>query len=162
MYALESAWTFFQLQGMYMKLRRETLRVAKFSAVGTVAFIVDFLVFNLLRLEVFHLGPVWAKIISVIMATTVSWLGSRYWTFTDGRNKSKTKEAVYFFSVNGAGLLIALACLWVSHYLLGFRSALADNISGNVVGVLLGNVFRYFMYRFFVFKPAPKRQRLDV
>jgi len=50
----------------------------------------------------------------------------------------------------------------VSHYLLGFRSALADNISGNVVGVLLGNVFRYFMYRFFVFKPAPKRQRLDV
>lgn len=145
-----------------MKLRHESLRLAKFSAVGTVAFIVDFLVFNLLRLEVLHLGPVWAKIISVSLATTVSWLGSRYWTFTDGKNESKTKEIVYFFGVNAAGLLIALACLWVSHYVLNLRSALADNISGNVIGVLLGNIFRYLMYRFFVFKPVPKRERLDV
>lgn len=145
-----------------MRLRSETKRFAKFSAVGTLAFCVDFVVFNLLRLDVVGIGPVWAKIVSVCMATTVSWLGSRYWTFTDGKNASKSKEAAFFFAVNAAGLGIALLCLWVSHYLLGFTSALADNISGNVVGVLLGNIFRYLMYRFVVFRPRAKRERIDV
>lgn len=145
-----------------MRLRHETLRVVKFSAVGTLAFCVDFLIFNVLRIDALGIGPVWAKIVSVICATTVSWLGSRYWTFTDGKNKNKSKEAAFFVAVNAVGLLIALACLWVSHYVLGFTSAIADNISGNVVGVGLGNIFRYTMYRFVIFSTTPKHQRIDV
>ncbi|MHA7280916.1 hypothetical protein ACX80H_14345 [Arthrobacter sp. MDT2-2] len=42
----------------------------------------------------------------------------------------------------------------MSHYVLGLTSPLANNISANVVGVLLGNVFRYVAYRFFVFRPV--------
>ena len=147
-----------------MGLRKESARVAKFSIVGTLAFLVDFGVFNILRLELFAVGPIWAKTVSVILATLVSWLGSRYWTFSDGKNRSKRLEALGFFATNGAGLLIALACLWVSHYLLGFRSVLADNISGNVIGVLLGNIFRYVMHRFVIFSPArhARRERIDL
>ncbi len=149
-----------------MGVRSEAKRLVNFTAVGTVAFLVDFGIFNLLRAEDSALGPIWAKVVSVTLATTVSWIGSRYWTFRDGRRSAAVPEVVGFFAVNALGMLLALACLWVSHYLLGLRSALADNISGNVVGVILGNVFRYFAYRTVIYriplrkKPAPPRREV--
>ena len=150
-----------------MTLRSEMRRIAKFSAIGTLAFCVDVVVFNVLRLELVGLGPLWAKLMSVTAATTVSWLGSRYWTFRDGRTHSPLKEVIGFFLVNTGGLLIALACLWISHYLLDLTSPLADNISGNVIGTLLGNIFRYYMYRQVIYTvtgtaPPPQREVIDL
>ena len=46
---------------------------------------------------------------------------------------------------------IALLCLWISHYVLGFTSLLADNLSTNVVGLALGTAFRFVLYRYWVF-----------
>jgi hypothetical protein len=46
---------------------------------------------------------------------------------------------------------IAVLCLAVSHDLLGFTSKLADNISGNLIGIALGTLFRFWAYRTFVF-----------
>ena len=43
----------------------------------------------------------------------------------------------------------------VSHYVLGLRSAVADNVSANVVGVGLGTAFRFVAYRFWVFRSPP-------
>jgi hypothetical protein len=51
-------------------------------------------------------------------------------------------------------MLIAVACLAVSHYLLGLTSPLADNISANAVGLVLGMLFRFWSYRTFVFRRA--------
>ena len=54
-----------------------------------------------------------------------------------------------------AAMGIAVGCLAVSHYVLGFTSALADNISANGVGLVLGTAFRYVCYRYLVFaEPA--------
>ena len=53
--------------------------------------------------------------------------------------------------VNAGGMLIAVGSLGVSHYVLGFTSPLADNISANGVGLVLGTAFRYFCYRYLVF-----------
>lgn len=136
-----------------MGLPKELRRVGKFSLIGGIAFIVDIGLFNLLRLEPVGMGPMWAKVLSVTAATTVSWIGSRYWTFRDGKSNTPVREAVGFFAVNAVGLLIAVGCLWFSHYVLGFTTTFADNISGNVVGVLLGNVFRYLMYRHVIYRP---------
>ena len=61
------------------------------------------------------------------------------------------REYMLFFGLNAVGLTIALSCLGISHYLLGFTSPLADNISANVVGMALGTVFRFWAYRRFVF-----------
>ncbi len=146
---------------------REIRRLGKFSAVGGVAFVVDIALFNALRIEALGIGPIWAKVASVAAATLVAWLGSRYWTFKDGKTNSPALEAVGFFAVNGAGLLLAVACLWFSNHVLGLTSALADNVSGNIVGAALGNVFRYSMYRFVLYRPRgehrpPRRQRVDL
>lgn len=137
----------------------EVRRLGKFSVVGGIAFVVDIALFNLLRPEAVGIGPLWAKVASVAAATLVAWLGSRYWTFRDGRNRSAGFEAVGFFAVGAAGMLIAVGCLWFSNHVLGLTSALADNVSGNIVGVALGNVFRYGMYRFVLYRPRREGAR---
>jgi hypothetical protein len=67
-----------------------------------------------------------------------------------------------FFVLNFLGMGIALTCLAVSHYLLGFTSAVADNISANVVGLGLGMLFRFWSYRTFVFRKHPEDEALDL
>ncbi len=85
------------------------------------------------------------------MATLTTWFGNRYWTFREHRRKNFLLELVEFAAVAVGGLLIGLLCLWTSHYLLGLTSLLADNISGNVVGLFLGTAFRFVLYRYWVY-----------
>lgn len=131
--------------------------MVKFGAVGAVAFLVDVGVFNLLRSGLFGVDgplsdkPLTAKTVSAVIATVVAWLGNRYWTFRRRRRASRRREFLLFMTMNAAGLGIALACLGFSHYVLGLTSALADNIAGNVVGLALGTLFRFWAYRRFVF-----------
>ncbi|HTE72082.1 MAG TPA: GtrA family protein [Actinomycetes bacterium] len=73
-----------------------------------------------------------------------------------------SREYSLFFLFNGVGLGIALTCLAVSHYLLGFRSALADDVAANVVGLVLGTAVHFWSYRRFVFvEPTGVPERDD-
>jgi len=132
--------------------------MVKFGAVGAVAYAVDLYVYNLMRVGVWplHAGPLEGKplvckVISVAVATVVAWLGNRYWTFRHRRRATPRAEFVLFAVMNVGGLVIALACLGISHYLLHFTSPLADNISANVIGLALGTLFRFWAYRTLVF-----------
>jgi putative flippase GtrA len=134
-------------------------QLAKFGMVGLVGFAVDITVFNLLRVTIFapdavESGPIWAKVVSTILAILANWVGNRYWTFSRDRQSRTLREGLEFFAVSLVGMGIGLACLWVSHYVLGYTSVLADNISSNVVGLLLGAVFRFVLYRYWVFSPS--------
>ncbi|MGN6743332.1 MAG: GtrA family protein [Amnibacterium sp.] len=134
-------------------------QLMQFALVGGVGFVVDTAVFNLLRFTVFdpsriHEGPLLAKTASTIVAIAVNWLGNRYWTFGPHRSTRGALEALEFLAVSILGMLVGLGCLWVSHYALGFDSALADNISANVVGLLLGSAVRFALYRHWVYHPA--------
>ncbi|WP_372435155.1 GtrA family protein [Oceanitalea stevensii] len=109
---------------------------------------------NLLRFgpgEVLGDKPLTAKVLSVVVATLVSWLGNRYWAFAASRREERGRELVWFLLVNAGGMLLAVGTLGVSHYVLGFTSPLADNIAANGVGLVLGTLFRYFCYRHVVF-----------
>ena len=130
----------------------------RFGVVGLVGVVVDVGIFNLLRLtvlapEIIHEGPVIAKVISTSIAIVTNWIGNRYWTFGSMRRSHVLREGLEFALVSVGGMGIALLCLWVSHYLLGFTSALADNIATNVVGLALGTAFRFTFYRIWVFRP---------
>ncbi|GAA4708926.1 putative flippase GtrA (transmembrane translocase of bactoprenol-linked glucose) [Promicromonospora umidemergens] len=135
-------------------VRSAVPHLATFGGVGIVAFLVDVGVFNALRATVLMDQVIWAKVVSVTIATGVAWLGHRQLTFRATRRSKVAAELLFFVLANGGGLLIAAGCLFVSHYLLGFTSALADNVAGNVVGLALGTAFRYLAYRFFVFAPT--------
>ncbi|WP_253258856.1 GtrA family protein [Subtercola boreus] len=128
----------------------------KFGVVGGIGFVVDFAIFNWLRVgglgeAHFLSGPIGAKVAAVAVATIVTWFGNRYWTFREHRRKNYVRELFEFAVVAVSGLLINLLCLWVSHYVLGFTSLLADNISGNFIGTALATLFRFMLYRYWVF-----------
>jgi putative flippase GtrA len=129
--------------------------VAKFGAVGLVAFVIDIGLFNLLRFAggdgPLYDKPLTAKVISVSVATTFAYFGNRYWTFRHRGRTSFGREYALFFLLNGVGMLISVGCLWFSHYALGLTSPLADNISANVIGLGLGTLFRFWSYRRWVF-----------
>ena len=128
----------------------------KFGVVGLIGLVIDVTLFNLLRLGVFGEGhwaqsAIGAKTISSSVAIICNWLGNRYWTFRRHRRRNYVREFLEYLVVSLGGMLIALACLWVSHYWLGLTSLVADNIATNVVGLALGTAFRFLLYRYWVF-----------
>ncbi|MDJ0312400.1 GtrA family protein [Arthrobacter sp. H35-D1] len=125
--------------------------VAKFGVVGGIAFVIDTSIYLWLLGGSMGAHPTKAKIISAIVATAFSWLANRYWTFRHRRQANVLREVSMFILMNGIGIAIASACVYISHWVLGFESASADFISGSVVGLVLGTIFRFFAYRFWVF-----------
>ena len=133
--------------------------LAKFGIVGLAALVIDIGLFNVLRFAggegpMFD-RPISSKIISVAVATTFAYFGNRYWTFRQRGRSNMGREYLMFFGLNAVALLIAISCLWLSLYVMGWDSALADNISANVVGLGLGTTFRFWSYRKFVFPAIP-------
>jgi putative flippase GtrA len=145
-------------------MRRLISQFAKFGVIGAVGFVVNVALFNLLRSTAFepsHVqgGSIWANIIATLVAIVVNWIGNRYWTFRKEARKHPLSEAIEFFVVSLVGLGIGTGCLWISHYGLGLTSQLADNISANVVGLALGTIFRFALYRLWVFNPGRKANK---
>jgi putative flippase GtrA len=139
--------------------RRLGSELAKFGTVGAMAFIIDVGLFNILRAGVLADHPLTAKTISVILATAFAFVANRHWTYRDRARTGYGRETALFFATNAAALLISWACLFTTHYLLGLDSQLADNISGNVIAVGLGTLFRFWVYRTWVFPEEATDQR---
>lgn len=133
-------------------------QLTQFALVGGIGFVVDTGIFNLLYATVLnpqHVthGSLIAKFISTLVAIFVNWIGNRFWTFRSHRREDSNKEGVEFVLVSLLGMAIGLGCLGFSHYVLGFRSQLADNISGNVIGLVLGSIVRFWLYKKVVYSP---------
>jgi putative flippase GtrA len=129
----------------------------KFGVVGGIGFVIDVTVFNVLRFAgpgLLEHKPLTAKGISVAVATIVTYVGNRHWTWVDRARSGARREVTLFFVLNGVGMVIAVAILAVSHYVMGLRSPLEDNISGNGVGLLAGMIFLFWSYRTYDFRPA--------
>ena len=136
-----------------LKLRQE---LGKFFSVGALAYLVAVGGFNsLVHLKNAPLAskPLTASIISGVISILVAYLGNRHWTWKDRQRTGAKREVFLFFIINGISLLFGVICLAISRYILGLDSALADNISANVIGVGIGTIFRFWSYRTIVFKP---------
>lgn len=141
--------------------------VGKFGIVGGVSYLVDFLLFNL-AVYAWGFEQLAGKTFSTAIAATVAFAGNRFWTWRHRERSGMAREYSLYFLFNAVGLGIALACLAVSHYGLGsiwpraFRSVAADNISANLVGTVLGTLFRFWSYRRFVFVGPAAQDAPDI
>lgn len=148
-------------RSLVLRLRRGAGELSRFGVVGLGAFVIDIGIFNLLV----HVGdpgvlgekPLTAKAISAVVATVVAYQINREWTWKDRSRRGFWREYSLYFLLNGLGLLITLVPLAVSRYLLDLNSAIADNVSANVVGVGLGTLFKFWAYRSWVF-PAVQEE----
>ncbi|AXE54967.1 GtrA family protein [Aurantimicrobium sp. MWH-Uga1] len=124
----------------------------KFGLVGLVGLVVDVSLFNLLSLSgaSWWSEPLVAKFVSTSVAIVVNWLGNRYWTFRRDKRSDVAREFVEFVVASVAGMVVTLATLWFTHYVLGFDSLIADNISANIIGLGLGTLVRFALYRWWV------------
>jgi putative flippase GtrA len=138
--------------------------VLTFLAVGGIGYVVDVVSFNVLRSEPWlgRADPSYARVLAVALAMVVTYFGNRLFTWRGQGRDDRRREVSLFVLFNLVGLGISLASLVVSHHLLGLTSRLADNISANVIGLVLGTLFRYWSYQRFVFTGASPTSHLVV
>ena len=127
----------------------------KFAIVGGTTFIIDSAIFFTLKLTVLEPKPVTAKIIAGVVAVIASYILNREWSFRDRGGRERHHEALLFFGVSGVGVVLAMAPLYFSSYVLGLRvpevsltmENLADFVSAYIVGNLLQMAFRFWAFR---------------
>jgi putative flippase GtrA len=131
----------------------------KFAIVGATTFVIDSAMFYTLKLTVLEPKPVTAKIISGIVAVIASYILNREWSFRDRGGRERHHEALLFFGFSGVGVLLSMAPLWFSSYVLDLRvpavsltmENIADFISAFIIGNLLQMGFRFWAFRRWVF-----------
>ncbi|MGZ5365597.1 MAG: GtrA family protein [Mycobacterium sp.] len=131
----------------------------KFAIVGATTFVIDSSIFFTLKLTVLEPKPVTAKIIAGVVAVIASYILNREWSFRDRGGRERHHEALMFFAFSGVGVLLSMAPLYFSSYVLMLRvpdvslmtENIADFVSAYIIGNLLQMAFRFWAFRRWVF-----------
>lgn len=141
--------------------------LVKFAVVGGTTWVIDTLVFLVLKAGVLEAKPITAKVLAVLVATIVSYVLNREWSFRTRGGRERHHEAALFFIISGIGVAVYTAPLAISRYLLDLQvpgvsmltQNIADFVSGQILGVLAGMAFRWWAFRRFVFPDTDVRRR---
>ena len=144
--------------GLYSRYRHLIPELLKFGVVGGIGAVIDLGGAAVLHGK-FHVEALEAKAISTVIATMLTYLGSRFWTFKHRENQALGRELALFIVLNLIGLVIAEAVIAVVTYGLGLHSQLEYN-AASVVGTGLATIFRYFAYRQWVFTAPAEESAL--
>ncbi len=131
---------------LYVQFQHLIHEGAKFLVVGGVGLIVTNLVYSLMRH--YGIGPVTATTVATIVATVVTYVGNRYWSFRHRERAGVAREGTLFLVLNGVGLLIQDAVVAFGAYVLGFQHGhkLQQLIMLNI-GIAIATLFRFWSYR---------------
>jgi len=140
-----------RIAAIYRRFRQIIHEGAKFGIVGLTGIGVTNLVFIPLH-DALHLGPLTSVTVATAVATVVTYLGNRYWSFRGREGGGTRRDSVMFFILNAIGLLIQYAVLGFSNYVLGLTGKTENVIAVNL-GIGLGTLFRFWSYRKWVWVP---------
>ncbi|MFC4784188.1 GtrA family protein [Nocardioides sp. MAHUQ-72] len=131
----------------------------RFLAVGGAATLVALVIFNFLvhGFNTAHRAllddhVIWAYVIANSVGMVISYRGSRSWAFRDRPPRHADGGRVAFLAINVLTMSLPIGCLWISRNVLGLDDPYSDNISANVIGLFLGLVARFYLFRTFVFR----------
>ncbi|MDT7710821.1 MAG: hypothetical protein QOG20_6428 [Pseudonocardiales bacterium] len=152
----------------YRTLAIKHRELVKFGVVGGTTWVIDTAVFLILKSTVLEAKPLTAKVIAVLVATIVSYVFNREWSFRTRGGRERHHEALLFFVISGVGVVVYTAPLAISRYLLDlqvpaislFGQEVADFVSGQIVGTLVGMAFRWWAFRRFVFPHEDVRRQV--
>jgi putative flippase GtrA len=130
---------------LYQRFRQLIHEGAKFLIVGGTGFVVVLAGSDALHFEL-GLGKFTSVTIATVVATVITFLGNRYWSFKDRQGAGARSETVLFFLLNGVGLLIQYACIFVVTDVIGLSGRIWYTFA-NFVGVGIGTLFRFWSYR---------------
>jgi len=143
---------------MGRRLRRLSGELARFGVVNTAATIVALVLFNALVHGFtgwfggpMHNNPFVGYLLANSVGMFVSYYGSRYYAFRHREAAGPGGGLLNYVIINLASFVIPIACLWISRNVLHNDTIYADNVSGNIIGAVLGNAYRFWAFRRFVF-----------
>jgi putative flippase GtrA len=139
--------------------QRFLAEVSRFLAVGGLATLVALFLFNLLvhGFNTAHRAPladhaIPAYVLANTVGMVISYRGTRSWAFRDRPPRQADGGRVAFLLINLATMTLPIGCLLISRQVLGLDDPISDNISANVIGLFLGLVARFYLFRTFVFR----------
>jgi putative flippase GtrA len=152
----------------YRRIAIRHRELVKFALVGGTTWVIDTVVFLGLKTTVLVEKPLTSKIMAVLVATIVSYVLNREWSFRTRGGRERHHEAALFFIISGIGVAVYTAPLAISRYVFDlqvpFVSTLvqetADFVSGQILGVLAGMAFRWWAFRRFVFPHEDVRRQV--
>ncbi len=144
---------------MASRVRRLRAELGKYAAVSGVATLVAVLLFNL---SVHGFGmdssaplsgqPYLAYVLAHSVGMVISYHGSRSWAFRHRPPTHADGGWTAYAVINVATMVLPVACLWFSRGVLSLDGPVADNVSANLIGAVLGLGARFYLFRIFVFK----------
>ncbi|MEU4241880.1 GtrA family protein [Actinoplanes sp. NPDC026619] len=145
------------------RMWRKHHEAAKFLLVGGACFLATTVVNYALKLTVLHQKPVIALAFATVLATILSYVLNREWSFRARGGRERHHEAALFFAVSAVGIVLQVIPLWVSRYVLLLRvpdvsrpvQEIADFVSGLILGTLIAMAFRLWAFKRWVF-PHPQ------
>jgi putative flippase GtrA len=137
------------VRALYERFKQIIHEFAKFGVIGVIGLLITNVGYALLHNKL-GMGPIKATTIATIVATCVTYVGNRYWSFKHRERTNVAREGIIFFTLNGIGLLIQDAVVAVNYYILGLGgNKLAEFLALNC-GIALATLFRFWSYRKFV------------
>ena len=132
--------------------------VSRFLTVGAVATVVSFIIFNGLLHGFTPNGPApldghpqTAYVLANLVGMLISFKGTRDWAFQTRDVRHPDGGRTAFLVINLVTMLIPMACLWLSRNVLGLDDPVSDNLSANVIGLGIGTMVRFALFRQYVF-----------
>jgi putative flippase GtrA len=129
---------------LYERFRHLIHEGGKFLVVGAVGAIVT--IGGAEALQSAGTDKYLAVTIATIVATVVTFVGNRYWTFSHRAGNGTAYESTMFFILNGVGLLIYYGCIWIIQDLAGLTGRGWYGVA-LILGTALGTLFRFWSYR---------------
>ena len=129
--------------------------IAKFGIIGAVAYVFTVAVSNGLHLGL-KIGPLTSLGVAMILAATLSYFANRHWTWRHKERTGLHRELPLFLGLSVVGFVLTEIPVAFSEYVLHLHSALAYNVSGNLIGTGLGTIWRFWSFKRWVFlEPEP-------
>ena len=141
------------VSALYQRFRLLIHEGARFLVIGGVGFVVTIGGADVLHFDA-GLDKYSAITVATVVATLVTFIGNRYWTFRHRQGRGTSHETVMFFALNGVGLLIQYACIGMVQDVAGLQGKLWYTVA-NLIGTVIGTLFRFWSYRKWVWHMRP-------
>ncbi|GAB3509552.1 putative flippase GtrA [Amycolatopsis cihanbeyliensis] len=141
--------------------------LVRFATVGGICFLITIAVNYALKFTVLTGNPLTAFGIAVLVATIVSYVLNREWSFRTRGGRENHHEAALFFLFSGIAMALNTLPLAVSRYVLQLQrphvglitQEIADFVSSIILGTMVAMAFRWWAFKRWVFPQAGARPR---
>ncbi|MDJ0961583.1 MAG: GtrA family protein [Acidimicrobiia bacterium] len=135
--------------------RESATQITTVAVIGVINTVVDFSVFNVLRSV--SVSRFWAVTVALLIATFVSYLLNRRYTFKLHDGRVTMREAIQFYAVNLAAWAVTLGVIELADVVFGPLSLLGENFA-KVAAVAIILLPKFAAYRDVVFGKALKHR----